>query len=152
MPDTRPSMTPTPYGERTAMHVVRPILALAAAIALAAACQAASVQTRSVPLVTLNASGVTGEATLTAVDDRHTRVDVRVDPAGHLDMPSHIHPGTCTNLVPQPIYPLQNVRDGHSTTIVTAAFADLMKGGLAVNLHRSNDDLATYMACGELKP
>ena len=132
------------------MRFVRPALALAAAVVLVAACQQVAAQTRAIPLVTLNGSGVTGEVTLTAVDERHTRVEVRVDPAGHPDMPSHVHPGTCTNLVPQPKYPLQNVRDGRSTTLVTATFADLIRGGLAVNLHASNEDLKTYTACADL--
>jgi hypothetical protein len=126
--------------------------ALVAALAASlAGCGQAAVESRTIPLVTLNSSGVTGNVTITAVDDRRTRVEIRVDPAGHPDMPSHIHPGTCTALVPQPKYPLQNVTDGHSVTVVPASFADLVKGGLAVNIHRSNQDLATYTACAELK-
>ena len=132
------------------MRTLRSTPALLSALVLLAGCQGASALARSIPLVTLNASGVTGDVVLTALDDRHTRVEVRVDPAGHPDMPSHIHPGTCTNLVPQPVYPLQNVRNGHSTTVVTATFGDLMKGGFAVNLHASNEDLKTYTACAEL--
>jgi len=53
--------------------------------------------------------------------------------------------------VPQPRYPLQNVVDGHSTTVISAAFDDLVKGDLAVNIHKSNEDLKTYTACAELK-
>lgn len=121
------------------------------AAGLAGCADNAPAETRSIPLTTLNDSGVTGSVVLTAIDDRRTRVEIRVDPAGHPDMPSHIHPGTCSNLVPQPKYPLQNVRDGHSTTVITASFADLLKGDLAVNIHRSNEDLKTYTACAELK-
>ena len=65
-------------------------------------------------------------------------------------MPAHIHPGTCDDLIPQPTHPLQNVVNGASTTTVRATVADLTGGGLAVNLHRSNDDLGTYTACAEL--
>ena len=32
------------------------------------------------------------------------------------DMPAHVHPGTCADLTPQPKFPLENVRDGRSTT------------------------------------
>jgi hypothetical protein len=118
----------------------------------AAACgQAAPAETRTIALQTLNNSGVTGTVVLTAVDERRTRVEVRVDPAGHPDMPSHIHPGACVNLVPQPKYPLQNVKDGHSDTVVNAPLAALLTDGLAVNIHRSNEDLKTYTACAELK-
>jgi hypothetical protein len=128
------------------------LLAIAALTVGAAGCsEAAPPETRSIPLTTLNASGVSGMVVLTAVDVRKTRVEIRVDPAGHPDMPSHIHPGTCATLVPQPKYPLQNVRDGHSTTVITAPLDDLLRGNLAVNLHNSNEDLRTYTACAELK-
>ena len=125
--------------------------ALAVAVSVAGCADQVAAETRTIPLTTLNSSGVTGSVTLTAVDPRRTRVEIRVDPAGHPDMPSHIHPGTCANLVPQPKYPLQNVVDGHSTTVIPAAFDDLLKGDLAVNIHRSNEDLKTYTACAELK-
>ena len=131
------------------------LMTVAAAVLVAmsaAGCgQAAQAAAHTIPLQTLNNSGVTGTVVLTAVDDRRTRVEVRVDPAGHADMPSHIHPGTCVNLVPQPKYPLQNVKDGHSVTVVNAPLAALLSDGLAVNIHRSNEDLKTYTACAELK-
>jgi len=138
-----------------ARRALRPVLVLfaclAVAVGLAGCAESAPVETRTIPLTTLNSSGVSGTVVLTAVDSRRTRIEIRVDPAGHPDMPSHIHPGTCTNLVPQPRYPLQNVVDGHSTTVISAAFDDLVKGDLAVNIHKSNEDLKTYTACAELK-
>lgn len=107
--------------------------------------------TRTIELGTLNSSGVTGSVTLTDVGTGLTEVVVRVEPAGNLDMPAHIHPGTCVELVPQPRYPLRNVVNGASTTVVPATLADLLAGDLAVNVHRSNDDLATYTACADLR-
>jgi hypothetical protein len=101
-------------------------------------------------LATLNESGVTGTVTLTDVGRNNTRVDVRVDPAGHPDMPAHIHPGSCTDLVPQPRYGLGNVVNGSSTTTVPASLADLFSGEFAVNLHASNDELEIYTACADL--
>jgi hypothetical protein len=132
-------------------RLVAVLAAVALAAGLAASSEAAPPETRSIPLTALNQSGVSGTVVLTAVDARRTRVEIRVDPAGHPDMPSHIHPGTCANLVPQPKYPLQNVKDGHSTTVITAAMDDLLRGDLVVNIHNSNEDLKTYTACGELK-
>ena len=114
------------------------------------ACSTAS-SARTVQLGTLNNSGVSGSVTLTDVGPQTTRVEVRVAPGGNPDMPAHIHPGSCAELVPQPKYPLQNVVDGSSTTVVPASLAELMAGDLAVNLHRSNDDLGTYTACAELR-
>ncbi|MEX0630497.1 MAG: hypothetical protein WEE67_00820 [Chloroflexota bacterium] len=105
---------------------------------------------RTVELATLNDSGVTGSAVLTDLGDGTTRVEVDVDPAGHPDMPAHIHPGTCSNLVPQPLYPLQNVVDGTSDTEVPAHLDDLFAGDLALNIHFSPQDFATYTACADL--
>lgn len=114
------------------------------------ACAASQAQGRTVQLETLNESGVTGSAVLTDLGDGTTRVEVDVDPAGHPDMPAHIHPGTCENLVPQPTYPLQNVIDGQSETIVEAGLDELFAGDLALNLHFSSDDFGTYTACADL--
>ena len=106
--------------------------------------------TRTITLQTLNASGVTGTVSFTDVDGR-TRVDVTVDPADNPDMPAHIHPGTCDRLTPQPKYPLENVRAGSSTTVVPAPIDELFAGNLAVNVHKSNDDLKTYTACVDIR-
>ena len=114
------------------------------------ACATAS-NARTIQLGTLNNSGVSGNVTLTDVGPQTTRVEVRVAPGGNPDMPAHIHPGSCVELVPQPKYPLQNVVNGSSTTVVPASLAELMAGDLAVNLHRSNDDLGTYTACADLR-
>jgi len=113
-----------------------------------AACQGTA-PSKVIPLTTLNDSGVTGTVTLTVVDSGHTKVDVEVNAAGHNDMPAHIHPGTCATLVPQPKYPLQSVQSGRSTTVVAASMSGLTQGGLAVNLHLSNEDMKTYTACAE---
>lgn len=123
-----------------------PVLML---VLVAAGC-AGEARSHSVDLATQSESGVTGRVTLTAVDDRQTRVEVSVDPAGNPDMPAHIHPGSCEDLVPQPKYPLQNVVNGASSTVVPAGLDELLSGGLAVNLHRANDDLGTYTACANL--
>ena len=112
---------------------------------------AAPAATRTVQLETLNASGVSGTVTLTEAGDSRTQVLVSVEPGANPDMPAHIHPGSCENLQPQPKYPLQNVVDGSSTTIVPAGLAELTAGDLAVNLHRSNEDLGTYTACADLR-
>lgn len=103
----------------------------------------------TIELATLNDSGVTGTVTLIGVGDR-TQVDVDVDPAGHPDMPSHIHPGDCDNLVPQPKYPLRNVVDGKASTLVAVPLSELLDGTLAINLHNSNEDMGTYTACANL--
>jgi hypothetical protein len=127
----------------------RPRLWTAVVLALAA-CQAAPAAAQTLTLEMLNDSGVTGSVTFRGSGNR-TEVEVRVDPAGNLDMPAHIHPGSCDNLTPQPKFPLENVRDGGSTTLVPAPVQELFAGNLALNIHRSNDDLGTYTACVDIK-
>jgi hypothetical protein len=117
---------------------------------LLAACAAAG-EARMIQLETMNQSGVSGSVTLVEVGERQTRVDIQVEPAGNPDMPAHIHPGTCVDLVPQPKYPLRNVVDGASSTVVPASLAELLAGDLAVNVHRSNEDMRTYTACADLR-
>jgi hypothetical protein len=113
-----------------------------------AACS--SEESRTFQLETLNDSGVTGTAVLTDLRDGSTRVVVDVDPAGHLNMPAHIHAGTCVELVPQPLYPLQSVVDGESETVVPRSMSELLAGDLALNLHVSSEDMGTYAACVDL--
>lgn len=132
------------------MLELRRIMSVAGLVVVLAACHGTG-PSNVTALTTLNNSGVTGTVTLTAVDGSHTRVEIQVNAAGHNDMPSHIHPGNCATLVPQPKYPLQSVTFGRSTTVIAASMAELTQGGLAVNLHNSNEDMATYAACAELK-
>jgi hypothetical protein len=143
---------PTPTPRPT--HRARPlaILVATAAIALIAltACSAAAEPGKTVTLQTLNGSGVTGTVSFAAISDK-TGVEITVEPGGNLDMPAHIHPGTCADLTPQPKFPLENVRNGSSKTVVPASIDELFAGGLAVNIHRSNDDLKTYTACVDLR-
>jgi hypothetical protein len=120
-------------------------------VVLASACASPSGESRTITLTTLNDSGVTGNVVLTDIGAGRTRVVVSVDPGGNLDMPAHIHPGSCANLVPQPRYPLRNVAAGSSSTDVPAPLSELLAGDLAINLHHSNDDLQTYTACADLR-
>jgi hypothetical protein len=129
-------------------RAARSILALSLIAILG--CQGTVRASTVIQLRTLNASSVTGTVTLIDLGDGRTQVDIKVEPAGNLDMPAHIHPGSCDALIPQPKHPLQNVVNGISTTVVRAPLAELTSGGLAVNLHRSNDDLKTYTACADL--
>jgi hypothetical protein len=117
--------------------------------ALIVGCAASSAPSVTIELETLNDSGVTGTVTLIPQGDR-TQVDVDVDPAGHPDMPSHIHPGDCEHLVPQPKYPLRNVVNGKASTVVAVSLSELLGGDLAINLHNSNEDMGTYTACANL--
>lgn len=124
------------------------LLAMAPLLLVMAACSTG--ESRTFQLATLNDSGVTGTAVLTDLGNGSTRVVIDVNPAGHAAMPAHIHPGTCTNLVPQPLHGLTTIIDGASETVVPASLEDLLAGDLAVNLHVSAADMGTYAACVDL--
>ncbi|MEO7664228.1 MAG: hypothetical protein ABIV26_03815 [Candidatus Limnocylindrales bacterium] len=126
--------------------------ALGAALALVVgACGGGGTAAKTVTLATLNGSGVSGTATLTDAGSGQTLVVIKVEAGGNADMPAHVHPGTCTTLDPKPKYPLNDVKDGASTTTIAVALADLTKSAFAVNLHKSAEDVATYTACGDIK-
>lgn len=126
----------------------RATVILLAFVGLLVGCDAAT-PTRTITLETLNDSGVVGTVSFSKVGDK-TGVKIEVDPAGNLDMPAHIHPGTCEELTPQPKFPLENVVDGMSSTVVPATVDELFAGNLAVNIHKANDDMRTYTACVDI--
>jgi hypothetical protein len=137
---------------RTTMHAPEAWRTLALSLVVLAGCTTqASPQPTRLQLQELSGSGVTGSVTLTPVGEARTEVEVQVEPAGHPDMPAHIHPGTCEELVPQPRYPLANVVDGRSSTEVAASLAELLGGDLALNLHASNQEMGVYTACVDLR-
>lgn len=135
---------------RPAAMTARGLVRHAVLACLVAACASAAAPPRTITLRTLNDSGVGGTVSFTAIGAT-TSVKIAVEPAGNLDMPVHIHPGACDDLTPQPKFPLENVKDGTSSTVVPASVDELFAGNLAVNIHKSNDDLRTYTACVEIK-
>lgn len=90
-----------------------------------------------------------GFATLTAVGDK-TQVDLNIKPgAAGVAQPAHIHEGSCPG-VGAVKYPLTNVVDGKSTTVVNASLASLLTGGFSINAHKSAAEASIYVACGAI--
>jgi len=103
----------------------------------------------TVELAEFDGSGQTGTATLTA-DGEQTRVVIAVDSPLSDSQPAHIHEGTCDDLTPEPAYGLPNMAAGSSDSTVDVSLDTLTDGDYAINLHMSDDDLATYTSCGEI--
>jgi hypothetical protein len=105
----------------------------------------------SVP-VTLNAqngSGEDGTATLVQGDGTLT-VTISVKNGTTAPQPAHIHTGTCAKLGGV-AYGLTNVVSGKSTTVLKGvSLPSLQTGGFAINIHKSTDDLGTYVSCGAI--
>jgi hypothetical protein len=98
-----------------------------------------------------NGSGESGTATFTSTEGNKTKVQVKLkgQPKG-VQQPAHLHAGGCANLDPKPKYGLENVVNGKSTTVVPVDAGVLFQEGLALNVHKSAQDVQTYVACGDL--
>lgn len=97
-----------------------------------------------------NSSGQPGTVTLTEVDGK-TLVSIKLDTPSGVPQPAHIHAGAC----PTPgtvIYPLTNVVDGLSETVLEVDLATIRSEfPLAVNVHKSETEASVYVSCGDLK-
>jgi hypothetical protein len=77
-------------------------------------------------------------------------------PSAAVAHPAHIHSGTCAELDPNPAFPLDDVAQAGdsmvatSTTMVDVSLDDLLASPYAINAHQSADDIATYVACGDI--
>ena len=106
----------------------------------------------SVRMGAQNKSGESGTARLTPDGADKTKVEITLKgaPKG-TPQPAHIHEGSCAKLDPKPKHGLENVVDGKSTTTVPVGIGELTKGGLAINVHKSADEIKTYVSCGDIR-
>ena len=97
-----------------------------------------------------NDSGMTGEATLTAMDGSTlVELDLAGAPEG-IVQPAHIHTGSCAN-IGGVVYPLTFPMNGVSeTTLNVSLDALLAQLPLALNVHKSPEEANIYVACGDL--
>ena len=106
----------------------------------------------TVRLAEQNKSGQSGRARLTPAGEGKTKVEINLKGgAKGVAQPAHVHEGSCPNPDPKPRYPLQDVTDGKSTSEVAADIKTLTAGKMAINVHRSKEDMKTYVACGDIK-
>lgn len=98
-----------------------------------------------------NNSGQAGNASVTDVKGGvNVAIHIKSEPKGASE-PAHIHKGTCTKLDPVPWKPLKPVVNGQSFTFLSGVtVAEIKKGKYAINVHKSANDLKTYVSCGDL--
>ena len=139
------------------MRISSSFTLLASALFLAAAVTAVDAETQrpGSRVYLLHALHGSGEVGTIALKPRGARTDVEIHlvnaPKG-TEQPAHIHKGTCAKLDPTPAYPLDSVLDGTSDGVVNVATATLFASPMAVNVHRSTNDLKDYIACADLTP
>jgi len=104
----------------------------------------------TLPLNSVNDSGISGTAQLIPRGNQ-TQVIIRVngEPAGASE-PAHIHDGQCGPNLGKVIYPLKNVEGGRSDMLVNASLSTITSGQHAINVHQSAQNLGTSVACGTI--
>ena len=103
-----------------------------------------------VNLTELNESGEAGTATLKEVNGKVTVTLSLTGAAEGVTQPAHIHKGECPG-VGAVVYPLTFPVDGQSVTTLDVSLDELSAQlPLAVNVHKSAAQSATYVSCGEL--
>ena len=131
-----------------ASRIAALVLALVGSHAMTASAAGAPVR---IPLDTMNGSGQSGVAILTA-DGAKTIVELQMKGGSGDPQPAHFHTGTCDNYGPRPLYPLRAVVHGASTTTLDVPIEKLPAGDLVVNVHKSFDDIASIVSCAIAKP
>ena len=97
-----------------------------------------------------NNSGMSGTATLIDMNGSTlVKVNLTGAPAG-ATQPAHIHTGSCANIAGV-VYPLTFPVGGVSeTTLDVSLDAILAQLPLALNVHKSAEEVSVYVACGDL--
>jgi hypothetical protein len=103
----------------------------------------------TLPLAPLSASGQGGTATFRAVEGK-TIVRIELRGAPPTAQPAHIHAGQCPG-VGEVRYQLGSVVNGISETTLSVPLTKVLSEfPVAVNVHASSRDVATYVACGAI--
>ena len=112
---------------------------------------AGSSDTHTITMKALNGSGEDGTAVISETDQGLSVVISLKNAPKDVPQPTHIHAGNCGKINASPEYPLENTVNGKGSSVVKGVkLADLMSGKYAVNVHKSGDDIATYVSCGNI--
>jgi LPXTG-motif cell wall-anchored protein len=113
-------------------------------------------QTVTIAMMEQNDSGQSGTATLSLNEDGTALVvEINISSSTDEPQPAHIHAGTCANLDPKPLIPLESVVNGHSVTVIPIDSGAMGMGTtegeeFAINVHKSAAEAKIYVACGDI--
>ncbi|MCR4325344.1 MAG: CHRD domain-containing protein [Patescibacteria group bacterium] len=98
-----------------------------------------------------NDSGMSGFANLTAVEGSTNVVLTLTGAPEGVVQPAHIHTGSCAE-IGGVVYPLEFPVNGVSeTTLAVSLDAILGQLPLALNVHKSAEEVSVYVACGDIE-
>ena len=106
----------------------------------------------TVALAALNDSGISGSALLKEENGQMIITLTLVGAPAGSSMPAHIHAGECPGIGAVK-YSLDPVVDGKSTTSLNGLkLSDLQTMlPLAINVHKSAEEISNYVACGSIQ-
>jgi len=108
-----------------------------------------AVRTFTKALAMQNDSEQSGIVTISNENGK-TSVEVVISNGGATPQPMHIHSGSCDE-VGAVVYPLTNVVDGKSSTMLNVSINELYaQSPLVINVHKSEAESSVYTACGSL--
>jgi hypothetical protein len=110
----------------------------------------AQMRTLRLDVASLNNSGITGIARLTETGSSNVEIAVRVTDGSGDPLPMHVHEGACADLNPEPQIPLADVRNGASTTALSASLEQLTTTPHAIFMHKSPEELPVFVACADV--
>ncbi len=101
-----------------------------------------------------NNSGQSGTVTFRELSEG-TEVIIELDNSpADVEQPAHFHAGSCADLDPEPLAPLQDVVDGVSENLISATINEVFEiagqVGLAINVHKSYEEAEVYVSCGDI--
>jgi hypothetical protein len=108
----------------------------------------------TVDLAEASLSGQTGTATLIAAGEQtDVSIEIHGEPVSD-SQPARIYEGNCGSVpgdLGEPAFALPNVVGGVARATVDVPLETLTSGSYAINLHMSDEELATYTSCGRIE-
>ena len=139
--------------KRKSAYLLIALVVCVAAVFVVYKKQAAAPQLPGQIIVTIgpeNESGQSGNAVLSEVDGKAKVVLDLMGGPKDIMQPAHIHSGPCSD-IGAVRYPLVFPVNGKSETMLEVSLGELRATApLAINVHKSKEEITVYTACGDI--